>query len=143
MANNTRTLYLPDGGTVQIPLPGSDARFQMNAPSALAFAGGDSRVPTLHGRRSARRGRGHGDHRLVSQTTMIGQAGQAAPPGTPRPASRCFGPFSVGSCEAVRGSQLRAGHHHAEGWRSDGRAHADDLPRRQAPANLTGPPRHH
>lgn len=47
MANNVRTLYLPDGGTVQIPLPGSDARFQMNAPTALAFAGGDSRLPTL------------------------------------------------------------------------------------------------
>lgn len=47
MAANTRTLYLPDGGTVQIPLPGSDARFSMNAPSALAFAGGDSRLPTL------------------------------------------------------------------------------------------------
>lgn len=47
MAANTRTLYLPDGGTVQIPLPGSDARFSMNAPSALAFSGGDSRLPTL------------------------------------------------------------------------------------------------
>ena len=47
MTANTRTLYLPDGGTVQIPLPGSNGRFEMTPPSALAFAGGDSRLPTL------------------------------------------------------------------------------------------------
>jgi hypothetical protein len=43
---NTRTLYLPNGGTMEIPLPGSTARFEMNPGGALAFADG-SRMPTL------------------------------------------------------------------------------------------------
>ena len=47
MRGNTRTLYLPNGGTMEIPLPGSDARFAVNPPSALAFADGGSRLPTL------------------------------------------------------------------------------------------------
>lgn len=46
MKSNTRTLYLPDGGTMEIPLPGSNARFEMNPAGVLAFAGG-SRLPTL------------------------------------------------------------------------------------------------
>jgi hypothetical protein len=44
---NTRTIYLPNGGTMEIPLPGSNARFEVNPPSALAFSDGGSRVPTL------------------------------------------------------------------------------------------------
>jgi hypothetical protein len=43
---NTRTLYLPNGGTMEIPLPGSTARFEMNPGGALAFADG-SRMPPL------------------------------------------------------------------------------------------------
>lgn len=43
---NTRTLWLPNGGTVEIPLPGSNARFEMNPSGSLAFADG-SRLPTL------------------------------------------------------------------------------------------------
>jgi hypothetical protein len=35
---NTRTLVLPNGGTMDIPLPGSTARFAMKPPSALAAA---------------------------------------------------------------------------------------------------------
>jgi hypothetical protein len=46
-ARNTRTLYLPNGGTLEIPLPGSNARFEVNPPSALSFADGGSRLPTL------------------------------------------------------------------------------------------------
>lgn len=46
MTRNTRTLYLPDGGTLEIPLPGSSARFEMNPGGALAFADG-SRLPAL------------------------------------------------------------------------------------------------
>lgn len=45
MSKNTRTLWLPNGGTVEIPLPGSSARFEMN-PVSLSLAGG-SRLPTL------------------------------------------------------------------------------------------------
>lgn len=48
MTSNTRTIYFPDGGTGQIPLPGSDARFALNPNgSALSLADGSSRVPTL------------------------------------------------------------------------------------------------
>ena len=43
----TRTLYLPHGGTVQIPMPGSRARFAVNPPSVLAESDGTSRIPTL------------------------------------------------------------------------------------------------
>lgn len=35
---NTRTLVLPNGGTMEIPLPGSDARFAMRPPGVLAAA---------------------------------------------------------------------------------------------------------
>lgn len=45
MSKNTRTLWLPNGGTVEIPLPGSSARFEMN-PVSLSLADG-SRLPTL------------------------------------------------------------------------------------------------
>lgn len=45
MTRNTRTLYLPDGGTLEIPLPGSSARFEMN-PVSLSLADG-SRLPAL------------------------------------------------------------------------------------------------
>lgn len=44
---NTRTLRLPDGGTMEIPLPGSNARFEMNPSASLSFADGSSRLPTL------------------------------------------------------------------------------------------------
>lgn len=37
-SSNTRTLVLPNGGTMDIPLPGSVARFAMKPPSALAAA---------------------------------------------------------------------------------------------------------
>ena len=42
----TRTLYLPHGGTVEIPLPGSKARFAIKPSSVLADSGG-SRLPTI------------------------------------------------------------------------------------------------
>ena len=45
--NNVRTLVLPHGGTVDIPLPGSKARFSMNPPSVLAESDGTSRLPTV------------------------------------------------------------------------------------------------
>lgn len=35
---NTRTLTFPNGGTMQIPLPGSKARFEMRPGSALSDA---------------------------------------------------------------------------------------------------------
>ena len=45
---NTRTLILPNGGTMEIPLPGSVARFAMKPPSALASAESCPRmVPTI------------------------------------------------------------------------------------------------
>ena len=44
---NTRTLRLPDGGTIEIPLPGSNARFEMNPVASLSFVDGSSRLPTL------------------------------------------------------------------------------------------------
>ena len=43
----TRTLILPHGGTVQIPMPGSKARFAVNPPSVLADSDGSSRLPTI------------------------------------------------------------------------------------------------
>lgn len=46
-ASNTRTLWLPHGGSLEIPLPGSNARFEMNPPSALSFSDGNSRMPTV------------------------------------------------------------------------------------------------
>jgi hypothetical protein len=47
MARNTRTLYLPNGGTMEIPLPGSNARFEVNPPTSLSFSDGSSRLPTI------------------------------------------------------------------------------------------------
>lgn len=44
---NTRTLILPGGGTMEIPLPGSNARFEMNPSAPLSFADGSSRLPTV------------------------------------------------------------------------------------------------
>jgi len=35
---NTRTLTFPNGGTMQIPLPGSKARFEMRPGSVLSNA---------------------------------------------------------------------------------------------------------
>ncbi len=47
-SSNTRTLVLPNGGTMDIPLPGSTARFAMKPPSALAAAEACPRmVPTV------------------------------------------------------------------------------------------------
>jgi len=43
----TRTLFLPHGGTVAIPMPGSKARFAVNPPSVLAESDGTSRLPTV------------------------------------------------------------------------------------------------
>jgi hypothetical protein len=37
-SSNTRTLVLPNGGTMEIPLPGSDARFAMRPAGVLAAA---------------------------------------------------------------------------------------------------------
>lgn len=45
-AGQTRTLYLPHGGTVEIPLPGSKARFAIK-PSSVLADGGYSRWPTV------------------------------------------------------------------------------------------------
>lgn len=39
------TLSLPDGGTIQIPLPGGKGRFLVREPSLLGDGG--SRFPTL------------------------------------------------------------------------------------------------
>ncbi len=36
--SNTRTLVLPNGGTIEIPLPGSAARFAMKPGGVLAAA---------------------------------------------------------------------------------------------------------
>jgi len=47
-SSNTRTLVLPNGGTMDIPLPGSAARFAMKPPSALAAAEACPRmIPTI------------------------------------------------------------------------------------------------
>lgn len=47
-APNTRTLIMPNGGTMEIPLPGSDARFSVKPPSMLAAAEMcPSLVPTI------------------------------------------------------------------------------------------------
>ncbi len=47
-APNTRTLVLPNGGTMSIPLPGSDARFAMRPAGALAAAEScPAMVPTI------------------------------------------------------------------------------------------------
>lgn len=43
----TRTLYLPHGGTLEIPLPGSKARFSINPATALAESDGSSRLPSI------------------------------------------------------------------------------------------------
>lgn len=45
-AGQVRTLRLPHGGTVQIPLPGSKARFAIN-PSSVLADGGPSRLPSI------------------------------------------------------------------------------------------------
>ena len=42
---NTRTLILPNGGTMEIPLPGTKGRFEINPPTLLG--GESSRLPTL------------------------------------------------------------------------------------------------
>lgn len=47
-ASNTRTLVLPNGGTMEIPLPGSDARFALRPAGVLASADScPAMVPTL------------------------------------------------------------------------------------------------
>ncbi len=45
---NTRTLVMPNGGTMEIPLPGSDARFAMRPAGVLAAAEScPAMVPTI------------------------------------------------------------------------------------------------
>jgi len=47
-ASNTRTLVMPNGGTMEIPLPGSDARFSMRPAGALAASEScPAMVPTI------------------------------------------------------------------------------------------------
>ncbi len=47
-SSNTRTLILPNGGTMEIPLPGSDARFAMRPAGVLAAAEScPAMVPTI------------------------------------------------------------------------------------------------
>ena len=46
MTANVTTLSLPDGGTVDIPLPGSTKNFAINPPSMLS-GDGTSRAPML------------------------------------------------------------------------------------------------
>lgn len=47
-AANTRTLVMPNGGTMEIPLPGSDARFAMRPAGVLAAAEScPAMVPTI------------------------------------------------------------------------------------------------
>ena len=42
---NVRTLVFPNGGTMDIPLPGSNARFALRPGSALNAPDGSSRIP--------------------------------------------------------------------------------------------------
>lgn len=44
---NVRTLVFPNGGTMDIPLPGSNARFALRPGSALNSSDGSSRLPIL------------------------------------------------------------------------------------------------
>lgn len=47
MNANVTTLSLPDGGTVDIPLPGSTKNFAINPPSLLSSSDGSSRLPLI------------------------------------------------------------------------------------------------
>lgn len=47
MNANVTTLALPDGGTVDIPLPGSTKNFAINPPSLLSSSDGGSRLPLI------------------------------------------------------------------------------------------------
>lgn len=46
-SGNVRTLILPSGGTMDIPLPGTKARFAIRRQSVLSSPGTWSRVPTI------------------------------------------------------------------------------------------------
>jgi hypothetical protein len=47
MRGDVTTLSLPDGGTIDIPLPGATTRFAIHAPSILSAPDGDSRLPAI------------------------------------------------------------------------------------------------
>lgn len=44
---NVRTLTLPSGGTIDIPLPGSKSEFAIHQPSILHDSDGNTNVPLL------------------------------------------------------------------------------------------------
>lgn len=48
-ASNTRTLVLPSGGTISIPLPGSSGRFELKPPTVFADATGSPRISLFVG----------------------------------------------------------------------------------------------
>jgi hypothetical protein len=45
--SNTRTLTLPDGGSITVPLPGANAQFVMRPASMLASADAASMAPLI------------------------------------------------------------------------------------------------
>lgn len=47
MSNNVRRLTLPHGGTLDIPLPGSNGEMTMRPAGALAAADGGSLIPAI------------------------------------------------------------------------------------------------
>lgn len=46
-SGQTTALSLPDGGTLEVPLPGGKGRFLIKAPSLLAASDGTSRLPLI------------------------------------------------------------------------------------------------
>jgi hypothetical protein len=48
-SGQTTALSLPDGGVLEVPLPGGKGRFSIRPPSLLAAADGSSRLPIIIG----------------------------------------------------------------------------------------------